>query len=187
MPGLHFLPTKQTFSAPTPLLLSSMLYVSSLRHAEQHLANLSSDYFKIMCEAISHLSIPQLEAEGVEVSESDLEENAFQDVLGIILAGLMCEASAKTTGIWISIGYRLVLESCPRELDVRSREWQMLFSGLQVSCLGLILIRTNNLQILDLEHASLHMSCPIIPLHAPLSRLHVSSEDDINSLSQMMQ
>jgi hypothetical protein len=30
------------------------------------------------------------------------------------------------------------------------------------------------------------MSCPIIPLHAPLSRLHVSSEDDINSLSQMM-
>lgn len=137
MPGLHFLPTKQTFSAPTPLLLASMLYVSSLRHAEPQLAALCSDYFKIMCEAISLLSIPQPELVD-ETAASDLEENAFQDVLGIILAGLMCEASAKTTGIWISIGYRLVLESCPRELDVRSREWQMLFSGLQVSLYALV-------------------------------------------------
>lgn len=30
------------------------------------------------------------------------------------------------------------------------------------------------------------MSCPIIPLHAPLPRLHISSEDEINSLTQMM-
>lgn len=131
MPGLHFLPTKQTFSSPTPLLLASMLYVSSLRHASPQLASLCSEYFKIMCEAISLLSIPQA-ATDEEKTATDLEENAFQDVLGIILAGLLCEASAKTTGVWISIGYRLVLESCPRELDVRSREWQMLFSGLQV-------------------------------------------------------
>jgi hypothetical protein len=131
MPGLHFLPTKQTFSSPTPLLLASMLYVSSLRHEKSQLAALCSDYFKIMCEAISLLSIPHPDPVE-EVPASEVEENAFQDVLGIILAGLMCEASAKTTGIWISIGYRLVLESCPREVDVRSREWQMLFSGLQV-------------------------------------------------------
>jgi hypothetical protein len=109
-----------------------MLYVSSLRHASPQLASLCSEYFKIMCEAISLLSIPQAD-NAEEKTATDLEENAFQDVLGIILAGLLCEASAKTTGIWISIGYRLVLESCPRELDVRSREWQMLFSGLQVS------------------------------------------------------
>lgn len=30
------------------------------------------------------------------------------------------------------------------------------------------------------------MSCPIIPQQAPLSRLHISSEDDIYSLTQMM-
>jgi len=30
------------------------------------------------------------------------------------------------------------------------------------------------------------MSCPIIPLHVPLPRLHISSEDEINSLTQMM-
>lgn len=30
------------------------------------------------------------------------------------------------------------------------------------------------------------MSYPIIPLHAPLTRLHISAEDDIYSLTQMM-
>jgi hypothetical protein len=134
MPGLHFLPTKQTFSAPTPLLLGSMLYVSSLRHSEPRLADLSPHYFIMMCDAIAQLSIPQPEpSKTAQIPALTVEESAFQDVLGIILAGLMCEASAKTTGIWISIGYRLVLESCPREIDVRSREWQKLFSGLQVS------------------------------------------------------
>ncbi|KAL3424256.1 hypothetical protein PVAG01_03537 [Phlyctema vagabunda] len=172
MPGLHFLPTKQTFSAPTPLLLASMLYVSSLRHAAAELAALSTDYFVVMCGAIAELSIPHPDPNPEsQASASTLEESAFQDVLGLILAGLTSEASIKTTGVWISIGYRLVLESCPKEVDERSREWQRLFSGLQ---------------ILDLEHASLHMSCPIIPLHAPLPRLHISSEDDINSLTQMM-
>ncbi|KIM92782.1 hypothetical protein OIDMADRAFT_139064, partial [Oidiodendron maius Zn] len=171
MPGLHFLPTKQTFSAPNPLLLASMLYVSSLRHSEAEMAELSSEYFMVMCEAIAQLTLPQPDEATAKIPASAQEENAFQDVLGIILAGLTCEASAKSTGIWISIGYRLVLESCPREADVRSREWQRLFSGLQ---------------IIDLEHASLHMSCPIIPLHPPLPRLHISPDDDINSLSQMM-
>lgn len=139
MPGLHFLPTKQIFSAPNPLLLASMLYVSSLFHCDAALTELSSEYFIVMCEAIAQLTMPQQETEApATISQSVLEENAFQDVLGIILAGLTCEASAKSTGIWISIGYRLVLESCPREADVRSREWQRLFSGLQV-CLLVIL------------------------------------------------
>ncbi|KAH6666397.1 hypothetical protein B0J14DRAFT_202146 [Halenospora varia] len=172
MPGLHFLPSKQTFSAPTPLLLSSMLYVSAVRHNSPDLAILSSDYFVVMCDAIANLSIPLApEADSQKRSSTEIEEAAFQNVLGIILAGLTCEASIKTVGIWISIGYRLVLESCPKEVNERSREWQRLFAGLQ---------------ILDLEHASLHMSCPIIPVQAPLSRLRISQEDDIYSLTQMM-
>ncbi|KAL5348074.1 hypothetical protein ACLOAV_006554 [Pseudogymnoascus australis] len=122
--------------------------------------------------AIAELSIPSPTTELVADKPSfKSEENAFHDVLGIVLAGLACEASIKTTGIWISVGYRLILESCPKEVDERSREWQRLFAGLQ---------------IIDLEHASLHMSCPIIPLQAPLARLHISSEDDIYSLTQML-
>lgn len=133
MPGLHFLPSKQTFSAPTPLLLSSMLYVSAVRHNSPDLAILSSDYFVVMCDAIANLSIPLgPEADSQKRSSTEIEEAAFQNVLGIILAGLTCEASIKTVGIWISIGYRLVLESCPKEVNERSREWQRLFAGLQV-------------------------------------------------------
>lgn len=134
MPGLHFLPAKQTFSAPTPLLLASMLYVSSLRHSEAELAAFSADYFVVMCGAIAELTVPTPYIDNAvrAWSPSTVEENAFQDVLGLILAGLTCEASTKTTGIWISIGYRLVLESCSKEVDNRSREWQRLFSGLQV-------------------------------------------------------
>jgi hypothetical protein len=130
--GLHFLPTKQTFSAPTPLLLASMLYVSSLRHSTPELAALSSDYFTVMCSAISELCIPPVAPENTAATALTSEESAFQDVLGIILAGLTCEASTKTTGVWISIGYRLILESCPKEAVERSREWRRIFSGLQV-------------------------------------------------------
>ncbi|KFZ10776.1 hypothetical protein V501_05048 [Pseudogymnoascus sp. VKM F-4519 (FW-2642)] len=172
IPSLHFLPNKQNFSSPTPLLLSAMLYISALNHGTRDLACLAPDYFLVMCRAIAELSIPSPTTELVADKPSfKSEENAFHDVLGIVLAGLACEASIKTTGIWISVGYRLILESCPKEVDERSREWQKLFAGLQ---------------IIDLEHASLHMSCPIIPLQAPLARLHISSEDDIYSLTQML-
>ncbi|RFU26520.1 hypothetical protein B7463_g9817, partial [Scytalidium lignicola] len=172
MPGLHFLPQKQTFSVPTPLLLASMLYLSSLHHSSPEYATLSPDYFTVMCAAIAELAFPQpITVDSPKPTALTSEENAFQDILGIILAALTCEASTTTTGVWISIAYRLMLESCPKGMDERSRQWQGLFAGLQ---------------IIDLEHASLHMSCPILPLHAPLARLHTSPEDDVNSLSQMM-
>jgi hypothetical protein len=110
-----------------------MLYVSSLRHSNAELAALSRDYFTVMCGAISELCVPPTsDDENSVLPVSEAEENAFQDVLGIILAGLTCEATTKATGIWISIGYRLVLESCPKVND-RSMEWQRIFSGLQVS------------------------------------------------------
>lgn len=168
LPGLHFLPTKQKFSAPTPLLLASMLYVSSLRHSSVELAALSSDYFIIMCGAIAELcvppSTPEIE-ENAKIPASTAEEGAFQDVLGIILAGLTCEASTNATGIWISIGYRLVLESCPIEVDERSREWQRIFSGLQAS-------RTFSLKERSLAHSTRflilnthHCTCHVPSFH----------------------
>lgn len=134
IPSLHFLPSKHNFSAPTPLLLASMLYISALNHSSRDLAVLAPDYFIVMCRAIAELSMPSPTNEmSADKAAFKFEEIAFYDVLGIILAGLTCEASIKTTGIWISIGYRLILESCPKEIDERSREWQRLFAGLQVS------------------------------------------------------
>jgi len=45
------------------------------------------------------------------------------------------------------------------------------------------------MKIIDLEHASLHMSCPILPKEAPLPslrQLQTSARDPFYSLTQMM-
>ncbi|KAL2869644.1 uncharacterized protein BJX67DRAFT_370833 [Aspergillus lucknowensis] len=167
MPGLHFMPRKQIFSAPHPLLLSSILYCSSVR-GPPDVADLAPHYFTVLCSAISQLCIP-----GSEIGKApeDTEEWAFQTVLGIILAGLLTEATVRETGIWISIAYRLILEHCPAHVDDTSRKWRKLFSGVQ---------------IIDLEHASLHLSCPVIPIESPLPGLQNSQRDQLYRLSRMM-
>ncbi|KAF2097189.1 hypothetical protein NA57DRAFT_41415, partial [Rhizodiscina lignyota] len=170
MPGLHFLTNKQTFSSPKPLLLASMLYCSSLRGAAE-VAVLEPEYFKVLCNSISRLCIPGSEIGQIPEDPALAEEWAFQTILGIILAGLLKEAAVKETGIWIPIGYRLILEYSPPNTDERSREWQRLFAGLQ---------------IVDLEHASLHLSCPIIPVEAPLPRLQLPMRGQLYRLSRMM-
>lgn len=170
MPGLHFLPSKQTFSSPRPLMLASMLYCSSIRGSPD-VAVLAPDYFTVLCSAISQLCIPDSEIGQPPDDPSSAEEWAFQTVLGIILAGLLREAVVKETGLWISVAYRLILEHCPSNVDERSREWRRLFSGLQ---------------IVDLEHASIHLSCPVIPIEAPLPRLKIAMQDQLYRLSRMM-
>ncbi|WDK12789.1 hypothetical protein CGRA01v4_04070 [Colletotrichum graminicola] len=170
MPGLHFLPTKQTFSSPRPLMLASMLYCSSIRGSPD-VAVLAPDYFTVLCSAISQLCIPQSEVGQPPDEKTSAEEWAFQTVLGIILAGLLREAVVKETGVWISLAYRLILEHCPSHTDERSREWRRLFAGLQ---------------IVDLEHASIHLSCPVIPIEAPLPRLKIPLQDQLYRLSRMM-
>ncbi|KAJ6436912.1 fungal transcriptional regulatory protein [Purpureocillium lavendulum] len=147
MPGLHFLPNKQTFSAPRPLLLAAMLYCSSVRGAPEDAA-FASQYLNVLCSAIAQLSIPGSEIGSAPSDEDDpaaVEDWAFQTVLGIVLAGLLNEANVRETGIWISIAYRLILEHCPPHMDERCRDWQRIFNGVQ---------------IVDLEHASLHLSAP---------------------------
>ncbi|KAI7281359.1 hypothetical protein KC345_g4183 [Hortaea werneckii] len=137
MPGLHFLPQKQVFTAPTPLLLASMLYCSASRGPA----------------CVAH------------------EGWGFQIVLGIVLAALLSEGQARHTGLWLSVAYRLVLEHCPPKLTNNTRQWQQLFTGLQ---------------ILDLEHASLHLTCPTLPLEPPLHGIQMSSTDQLYCLSRMM-
>ncbi|KAL0259790.1 hypothetical protein SLS55_005530 [Diplodia seriata] len=175
VPGLHFLSKKQTFSSPTPLLLASVLYVSGLHHPVPDVASLAPDYFVLTCSAISDLSVPS-PRQNEPFNDENLsdEQRGFQDVLGLILAGLVSEAYIKETGIWISIGYRILLDYCPMNIDERSREWCGLFRGLQ---------------IIDLEHASLYMSCPILPRKAPLAsllQLQTSGGDPYDHLTQMM-
>ncbi|KAH6691379.1 hypothetical protein F5X68DRAFT_259455 [Plectosphaerella plurivora] len=170
MLGLHFLPSKQTFSSPTPLMLAAMLYCSSMRGSAE-VAVYASEFFSVLCIAISQLCIPGSDIGRQPEHPVRAEEWAFQTILGIILAGLLREGVSKETGVWISIAYRLMLEHCPPELDGRSLEWQRLFTGLQ---------------IVDLEHASIHLACPVIPIAAPFSRLRISPQDQLYRLSRMM-
>jgi hypothetical protein len=145
MPGLHFLSKKKTSSTPTPLLLAAILYVSALHHSSPDFATLAPDYFVVTCSAISELAVPVQAAQRAESSPTNTEnaklseeQKAFQNVLGLILAGLISEAFIETTGLWISMGYRLTLDFCPVHIDERSHEWRGLFSGLQVSWTNLI-------------------------------------------------
>ncbi|KAJ6442363.1 fungal transcriptional regulatory protein [Purpureocillium lavendulum] len=134
----------------------------------------STQYLAVLCCAISQLSIPGSEIGSPPSEEDDpaaVEDWAFQTVLGIVLAGLLNEANVRETGIWISIAYRLVLEHCPPHMDERCRDWQRIFNGVQ---------------IVDLEHASLHLSCPVIPIESPLPALQISHRDQLYRLSRMM-
>ncbi|KAF7552942.1 hypothetical protein G7Z17_g3968 [Cylindrodendrum hubeiense] len=169
-PGLHFLPNKQRFSAPRPLLLASILYCSSTRGTTE-IAELAPHYFNVLCNAIAQLSIPNSEIGHSPDDPGSVEEWAFQTVLAIILAGLLTEGSVRETGIWISVAHRLILEHCPPHIDERSRDWRKLFTGVQ---------------IIDLEHASLHMAAPVIPLEPPLPSLKISHRDQLYRLSRMM-
>ncbi|KAH6711205.1 hypothetical protein BKA61DRAFT_695196 [Leptodontidium sp. MPI-SDFR-AT-0119] len=181
MPGLHFLSKKKTSSTPTPLLLAAILYVSALHSPSPEFAALAPGFFVATCCAISELAVPIQAAPRADQHDTnsenpklDPEQKAFQNVLGLILAGLISEAFIETTGLWISMGYRLTLDHCPVHIDERSHEWRGLFSGLQ---------------IIDLEHASLHMSCPILPKEAPLPslrQLQSAAKDPFYSLTQMM-
>ncbi|KAL1890074.1 hypothetical protein Sste5346_008511 [Sporothrix stenoceras] len=203
MPGLHFMPRKQIFSVPQPLLLASILYCSSVRGPRDAAAELAPHYFAVLCNAIAQLSIPDSPVgrpsggtaddtnDPADPDASAYEEWAFQTVLGIVLAGLLTEASNRVVGLWISVAYRLILEHCPSEqsfvlpsvvTDINGngvdsdgagagREWRKLFSGVQ---------------IIDLEHASLHLSCPVIPLESPLPALNVGYRDQLYRLSRMM-
>ncbi|KAH8714562.1 fungal transcriptional regulatory protein [Ilyonectria robusta] len=169
-PGLHFLPSKQRFSAPRPLLLASILYCSSTRGTTE-VAELAPHYFNVLCNAIAQLSIPNSEIGHSPDDPGSVEEWAFQTVLAIILAGLLTEGSVRETGIWISVAHRLILENCPPHIDERSRDWRKLFTGVQ---------------IVDLEHASLHMAAPVIPREPPLPSLTISHRDQLYRLSRMM-
>jgi hypothetical protein len=135
------------------------------------MAHLAPHFFTVLCSAIAQLSIPGSDIGRPLETSVSREEWAFQTILGIVLAGLLNEANIHETGIWIAAGYRLMLDHCPAHIDDSHREWRKLFSGIQ---------------IVDLEHSSLHLSCPVIPIEAPLPVLRMSPHDQLYKLSRMM-
>jgi hypothetical protein len=125
---------RKTFFTPTPLLLASILYISSLHHNSAEYASLAPGYFAATCSAIADLVIP---SPAFDLGNSDdfefkADEIAFNDILGLIMASLSSEAFIDATGSWISIGYRLLLDHCPH-MERGPLDWKGLFSGLQVT------------------------------------------------------
>ncbi|EGX88272.1 Fungal transcriptional regulatory protein [Cordyceps militaris CM01] len=170
MPGLHFFPGKQIFSSPQPLLLASMLYCSSIRGAAEHAA-LAPSYLAVLSCAIAQLSIPGSELAIPFDDAASSEASAFQAVLGLVLASLLSEARVRETGLWIAVAYRLILEHCPPQTDAAVFDWPALLKGVQ---------------IVDLEHASLHLTCPIVPMEPPCPALQIPHHDPLYRLSRMM-
>lgn len=137
MEGLHFQSEREAANDPTPVLLAAILYVSALHHTSEELAAFAPEYFRATCSAIAELSIPKIlkfkpsEATGTTINSTP-EQIAFQNVLGLVLAGLISEAFIESTGVWVSIAYRLIIDHCPVYIDQSVKKWRQLFSGLQV-------------------------------------------------------
>lgn len=170
MTEFHFLPKRLQFSSPQPLLLASILYCSSAR-GDPEQAKLSPHYFDILCKAIAQLCIPGSDIGPPSGDYVSTEEWAFQTVLGLVLAVILSEADIPETGVWITIAYRLTVQYCPPHIDEKYRDWRSLFKGVQ---------------IIDLEHASLHMVPPTVPVDPPRPCLQSSRRDELYRLSRMM-
>jgi hypothetical protein len=143
LPLLHFLADRKAFSSPTPLLLASILYISALHRNSPESAAQAPEYFAATCNAIAELVMPppslglflnpQEKNFSTRLPASKEEERVFNNILGLIMASLSSEAFIETTGTWIAIGYRLLLDHCPHQVQETGQDWRGLFSGLQVS------------------------------------------------------
>ncbi|KOS47128.1 hypothetical protein ACN38_g1973 [Penicillium nordicum] len=183
LPLLHFLTDHSAFASPTPVLLASVLYISALHHPFGGLASLDSGYFAAMYSAIAELVTPSLHPSSLQGEQKDEEQNispqakrekAFHDILGLVMASLSCEAYVGATGSWIAMAYRIWLDHCPAEMNSTTKDWRALFSGLQV---------------IDIEHASMHMSYPLLPRQAinpTIQRLDSSQGNAFQGLAEMM-
>ncbi|KAJ5108978.1 hypothetical protein N7456_005653 [Penicillium angulare] len=184
LPLLHFLKDRDVFDSPTPLLLASVLYISALHHQSPDMGSLASCYFAATCCAIAELASPCTSSnlsiinDGIVNNKQDKSQNkakmAFHNILGLIMASLSSEAYVDTTGSWIAMGYRLWLDNCFHEPDNSTIDWRGLFSGLQV---------------IDIEHASIHMSYPLMPRQPPtlgIQRLDSHQGHAFQGLAEMM-
>ncbi|PYI06554.1 hypothetical protein BO78DRAFT_368433 [Aspergillus sclerotiicarbonarius CBS 121057] len=184
LPLLHFLKDQSAFASPSPLLLASVLFISALHGPSMDLSEFTRGYFVAQCCAITELVNPDpllSLGNGSEDRSGDPDEilytgdsMIFHDILGLIMASLSSEAYVPATGTWIAIAYRLLLDHTPHDVHDTALNWAGLFSGLQV---------------IDIEHASMHMCCPLLPEQPPiptLAQFNAREENAFHSLIQMM-
>ncbi|THC93083.1 hypothetical protein EYZ11_007449 [Aspergillus tanneri] len=183
LPLLHFLKDQNAFSSPSPLLLASVLYISALHSPSPELTSMAGGYFVAICSAIAELVIPNPLPNLLSLSNTNPrdhesgtaeESRVFQNILGLIMASLCSEAFVETTDKWIAIAYRLLLDHCPTAADSTTQDWPGLFSGIQV---------------IDIEHASMHMCHPLLPRQPPtsaLQQLNGHEGDAYRGLTQIM-
>ncbi|KAK8869445.1 hypothetical protein IAR55_000009 [Kwoniella newhampshirensis] len=156
MPGLHFFSGQVSFTHPTPLLAVSILYVAAAHYPSADLASFQPIYFRAFARAVGSLSIPDLgRASGdipITYNHDGASSDKFDDVLGIILVGLLAIGWVDTVGMWVHVGYRLLLDGMALERGKRLEEWKGLWEGLRT---------------IELEHSSLHLVCPALPVIPP--------------------
>ncbi|KAL7418650.1 hypothetical protein Q5752_006333 [Cryptotrichosporon argae] len=161
MPGLHFVSGVLSLSSPTPLLVASVLHVAASHHPSPELATFQPVYLQAFARAVGALAVPayELNAPSRPARARDDEERQnmarekFHDVLGIILVALTIMGRADNViGLWLSTAYRLLLDGVVNDGGDRTTEWRGLWEGLR---------------IVEMEHSSIHLLCPTLPLQPP--------------------
>ena len=143
MPGLHFLSGKVSLLDPSPLLAASIFFVSAAHYPNSDLASGQAVYLQAFSHAVGALAIvpqppdPTQTTRGAHSSPGGPVERGaeFDDLLGIILAGLLALGWVDTVGIWVSIAHRLFLDGVTEDKGHRMAEWRGLWEGLRV-CQG---------------------------------------------------
>lgn len=135
MPGLHFFSGQVSFVHPTPLLAVAILHVAAAHYPSSEVARHQPAYFQAFSRAVGSLAIPDCPIRGTcEAGENgDLVSAKFDDVLGIILVGLLGVGWVDTVGMWVNTAYRLLLDGMAEERGRRQSEWRGLWEGLRVS------------------------------------------------------
>lgn len=134
MPGLHFFSGQVSFVHPTPLLAVAILYVGAAHIPSADLARHQPVYFKAFTRAVATLAVPDCPIRGTSTLEEDGPVSAkFDDVLAIILVGLLAVGWVDTLGMWVNTAYRLLLDGTAEERGRRQSEWRGLWEGLRVS------------------------------------------------------
>lgn len=134
MPGLHFFSGQVSFVHPTPLLAVAILYVGAAHIPSADLARHQPVYFKAFTRAVGTLAVPDCPIRGTCILGEDGPVSAkFDDVLAIILVGLLAVGWVDTLGMWVNTAYRLLLDGTAEERGRRQSEWRGLWEGLRVS------------------------------------------------------
>lgn len=165
MPGLHFFSGQVSFTHPTPLLAVSILYVSAAHYPSSDLASFQPVYFRAFARAVGALTRPDLDQPFATSNAASCDR--FDDVLGIILVGLLAIGWVDTVGMWVNVAYRLLLDGMAMERGKRLEEWKGLWEGLRVRLRVTHIMHWSDWQTIELEHSSLHLVCPALPTTIP--------------------